>query len=114
VSLSRELRSAVDHAEWSQSIWNVVGTPLRVVTLCWLTSSRTRPASNLDSSTTVAPLSSIGSKPISSDATWNRGEIISATSLRFKSMSTTVLMQFHVMLPCVSSAPFGLPVVPEV
>ena len=51
---------------------------------------------------------------MSSDATWNIGEIISATSCEEKSKSTITLMQFHVMLPWVSRAPLGRPVVPEV
>ena len=51
---------------------------------------------------------------MSREATWNIGEIIRATSVEEKSKSTSTLMQFQVMLPCVSSAPLGLPVVPEV
>ena len=51
---------------------------------------------------------------MSREATWNIGEIMRATSVEAKSKSTSTLTQFHVMLPCVRSAPLGFPVVPEV
>ena len=51
-------------------------------------SSSVRPGIELGSSTTVPPLRSVGSTPMSSEATWNIGEIISATSVEAKSKST--------------------------
>ena len=60
------------------------------------------------------PLTNVGSSVWVSAATWNSGALTSATSSAARSMPIIRLNVFHSRLAWVSTAPLGLPVVPEV
>ena len=77
-------------------------------------SARKAPASNLGTTTTVPPLSRVGIETWPSPVTWKSGATHSATSVLSTSTWASWLTVFQVMFPCVSTAPLGRPVVPDV
>ena len=78
VTLRIDDRSVAANFGCSESIWNVVGTPLSEVAPWVSMSSSALPASNFSSKRIVPPLSNTGSTPMPSDATWNMGEMTKA------------------------------------
>ena len=92
----------------------VAGTPIIVVTRFSSISRSARSGSNWRSRTTVAPFHHASSACTFHPPTWNCGSTCSTTSSCeipvVRSKPRFVQKQFA----CVSSAPFGLPVVPEV
>ncbi len=92
----------------------VAGTPIIVVTRFSAISCSARAGSKAGSSTTVAPFHHASSGCTFQPPTWNCGStcstVSSALSPATRSKERFVQKQFA----CVSSAPFGFPVVPEV
>ena len=92
----------------------VAGTPIIVVTCFSAISASARAGSKAGSSTTVAPFHQASSGCTFQPPTWNCGSTCSTVSSpdtpATRSKERFVQKQFA----CVSSAPFGLPVVPEV
>ena len=92
---------------------NMVGTPNIPVTRSRSIASNTAPVERLPQDE-VPPLSRVGRQLMPSAAAWNSGATTSVTSSLVSSLSTRTLTQFQVRLPCVSMAPLGLPVLPDV
>ena len=92
----------------------VAGTPIIEVTCFSAISSSARAGSKAGSSTTVAPFHQASSGCTFQPPTWNCGSTCSTVSSpdtpATRSKERFVQKQFA----CVSSAPFGFPVVPEV
>ena len=93
---------------------NMDGTPNMTVTRWRAMSSSTLSGSKAPVRTIVPPFMTMGRDTMLSAATWNSGAHTSATSSDARSVSTRTLTQFHVMLPWLSVAPLGRPVVPDV
>ena len=70
--------------------------------------------SNRGSSVSVAPLAIAVLSPQVSPKTWNSGRPPKITSSGVTENSSCETSTFFVRPSCVSSAPFGVPVVPEV
>ena len=92
----------------------VAGTPIIVVTRFSAISRSARPASNSRSSTTVAPFHQASSGWTFQPPTWNCGSTCSTTSSPQTPVARSNERFVQKQFACVSSAPFGLPVVPEV
>ena len=60
------------------------------------------------------PLSTVVRKQLFIPAVWNSGAASRLTSSVRMSISISMLMEFHVMLPWVIITPLGWPVVPDV
>jgi len=73
-----------------------------------------RPASGPDSTAGSVVSTPVGIETWPSPVTWKSGAAHSATSVLSTSTCTSWFTVFHVMLPWVSTAPLGRPVVPEV
>ena len=93
---------------------NIAGTPNIVVTLLAAMSASARPGSNVRCSTTSAPFWKATSVVTLSPPIWKTGAAVSVTSSARQSSVCMQLALFHQMLPWVSIAPLGLPVVPDV
>ena len=93
----------------------MVGTPSKIVTASrWMMSSALAP-SNLGSSVSVPAAATVAFSPQVSPKTWNSGrQPITTSSGLFSSRVRAVSSALRVRPAWVSSAPFGLPVVPEV
>ena len=92
----------------------IAGTPIIVVTRFSSISLRQRAASNARSSTTVAPFAQARSAWTFQPPTWNCGSTWSTTSSPFTPATRSKPRFVQKQFAWVSSAPFGLPVVPEV
>ncbi len=75
---------------------------------------RIAPGSNTATGSTLPPLNSVGRLTWPSPTAWKSGLMHSARSVLRTSVCASWLTVFQVMLPWVSTAAFGLPVVPEV
>ena len=109
-----ELRSAASHDGCSHIICSIVGTAEKLVIRAFDTRARTRPGSAFGRTSTLPPLNSVGSVTWPSPTQWNSGAMHSARSVLSTSTWARKLTVFQVMLPWVSTAPLGRPVVPEV
>ena len=114
MSTRRLLRSRVAKSGCCDMNRNIAGTPNIIVTRCFSMSSSTMPGSNICSTTTAAPLVSAGIGVTLSPPMWKSGATTSVTSSISPSNARDALMLFQRTLPCVSMAPLGRPVVPDV
>ena len=93
---------------------SIVGTPPNVVALSRSMTSSTLPASKRGTSV-MSPRASIVTFMIEFiPKTWNSGSVATVTSEESASTRSRPTSAAAVMLACVSTAPFGAPVVPEV
>jgi hypothetical protein len=92
----------------------MAGTPNIDVTRYFSMFSSTIPGSNICSMTTVAPFRNASSGVTLRPPMWNSGATTSVISSELASSARNALMLFQMMLPWVSIAPFGRPVVPDV
>ena len=93
---------------------NIAGTPNIVVTRCAAMSASARPGSKARCRMMSPPFWNVTSVVTLRPPMWKIGAGVSVTSFCSTSKACSALMLFHQKLPCVSMAPFGRPVVPEV
>ena len=91
------------------------GTPSKMVTWSRPMISRALPASNLGSRVSVPPPAIVAFSPQVRPKTWNSGRqpMVTSPGPAF-SMVAAASSALRVRFACVSSAPLGVPVVPEV
>jgi len=77
-------------------------------------SASTAAGSNRRCTATVAPIDSAGVVSRFRPATWNMGVTVRTSSVAVMRSTSAVSAAWAVSAPCVSSAPLGVPVVPEV
>ena len=92
----------------------MVGTPMNTVTRSRCMSCRTARGSNLGTSVMVPPSRTQVFMIDDSANTWNSGSATTATSSSANSNSRPGMSAFMYSPMCDSTAPFGVPVVPEV
>ena len=92
----------------------VAGTPIIVVTCFSAISARARAGSNVGSSTTVAPFHQASSGCTFQPPTWNWGSTCSTVSSAPRPATRSNERFVQKQFACVSRAPFGFPVVPDV
>ena len=92
----------------------VAGTPIIVVTRFSWIKRRIRSASNWRSRTTVAPFHHARRACTFQPPTWNCGSTCSTTSSWWTPVVRSNERFVQKQFACVSNAPFGLPVVPDV
>jgi hypothetical protein len=93
---------------------SIVGTAKNEFTRCSSMTRSVSAGSNRRTITAQPPRSSAGFTVPLSPPMWNSGASASVRSTGVKSRPSAWLTAFHVMLPWVSTAPLGRPVVPEV
>ena len=93
---------------------SVAGTPIIVVTRFSSIKRSARAGSNSRSRTTVAPFHQPSSACTFQPPTWNCGSTCSTTSSWLTPVVRSKERFVQKQFACVSSAPFGLPVVPDV
>ena len=114
MSMRIEVRSAsLNGGTWLMNR-NIAGTPKIVVTPYFGTSASAATGSKLRWRTISPPFCSVSSVVTLSPPMWNSGANTSVTSSSRMSSVLAALALFHQKLACVSIAPFGRPVVPEV
>ena len=96
------------------SVMYIVGTPAKIVTLCACIALNTASGSKRGSSTIDAPAIRAAFICTVWPKLWKSGSTIRCTSSAAWRMIAWLAMMFIATLEWVSSAPFGLPVVPEV
>ena len=111
----RQETSNRSRSGWLSRAWYIVGTPSKIVTWSrWMISSAL-PASKRGIMVRQAPTFIAALSPQVWPKEWNSGRAPSRTSRSVPSNSVrTDTSQFLYRLSCVSSAPFGVPVVPDV
>ena len=92
----------------------MVGTACRIVTRSRSSTSSAFPASKRGMSVRLAPAATAEFSPQVCPKEWNKGSPPKMTSSGWGSNSATQAATLLMRLAWVSSAPFGLPVVPEV
>jgi hypothetical protein len=101
-------------SEWSIALY-IVGTPWKIVTWSRPKISSALSGSKRGSMVTVAPMQTAAFIVQVCPKEWNSGSAPSSTSSALSSPRfADTPAQFLYRFACVSSAPFGLPVVPEV
>ena len=93
---------------------NMVGTPQNTVTPCAAISCMAASGSKRGASTIIAPTATTEFICTVWPKVWNSGSAISCTSVLSSRVSATQHSALVTMLACESSAPLGVPVVPEV
>jgi hypothetical protein len=93
---------------------SIVGTAKNEFTRCASMTSSVPAASNPRTTTAHPPRSRVGFTVPLSPPMWNSGASARVRSSAVKSIPRPWLTAFQVMLPWVSTAPLGRPVVPEV
>ena len=94
---------------------NIVGTPSKIVTLSRAMTDSAFAPSKRGISVSVEPRSTVVFRPQVRPKTWNNGRQPMITSSgEFSSRVSAVVRALPARFACVSSAPFGCPVVPEV
>ena len=95
--------------------WYIVGTPSRIVTWSRAMISSAFTGSKRGISVRHAPWAMEALSPHVCPNEWNSGSAPRTTSSSETSISVfAVTLQFRIRFSCVSSAPFGVPVVPLV
>ena len=92
----------------------MVGTPMNTVTRSRCMSSRTARGSNRGTSVMVPPSRTQVFMIDDSANTWNSGSATTTVSSAANSNSRPGMSAFMYSVMCDSTAPFGVPVVPEV
>jgi hypothetical protein len=113
---SRRLDTSVCSASGACSIAeNIVGTPSKIVTLSRSMTDSALAPSNLGIRVRVEPRSTVVFRPQVRPKTWNSGrQPMTTSSVELSSRVSAVVRALPARLACVSSAPFGCPVVPDV
>ena len=93
---------------------HIVGTPRRIVVLVAVIRARVPSPSNRRSTAIEPPRNSVESTPVTSPRTCENGAAPRTTSSGPKAIASAAAPAAVAMLPCVSTAPFGLPDVPDV
>jgi len=113
-SILSDERSLFAQAGCAITAWIVAGTSSEIVGLRAATSASQWPGSKRLCRVTVAPACSAGSVWLLRPPTWNIGRQVSTWSAWPRSCAWIELKPFQISADCVSTAPLGLPVVPEV
>ena len=101
-------------ARWLSIAAYIVGTPSNTVTRSRAMISSARPASKRGRRVNRPPTAIVAFSAHVWPKAWKSGSAPSATIVSSKPNSATEASTLCVRLPCVSSAPFGVPVVPDV
>ncbi len=108
-------RSRFSPPGWCSRAKYMVGTPAKSVTRSRSMMSKASSAVKRGSSVTVPPTVTVAFWMQVCPKEWKRGSVPNATeSLPMGRSRGTTKAQLRKRFECVSSAPFGLPVVPEV
>ena len=106
-------RSRSEVSVFSNS-WYMVGTPAKIVHRCRSIASTAAAISKRGTSATVPPKRTATLSTLDSPKMWKRGRTARPTSSSRNSKTSPPTVQFMYSWKWVSSAPFGLPVVPLV
>ena len=99
---------------WLSIAVYIVGTPSNTVTRSRSMISSARPASKRGSSVSVPPTAIVAFSAQVCPKAWNSGSAPSVTVSASRSNSSTAVATLRIRFACVSCAPFGEPVVPDV
>ena len=99
---------------WCSSALNIVGTPPNVVARSRSMTSRTLPGSKRGTSVSSPPACTVTFMIELMPKTWNSGSVATVTVSGPASTWSQPTRAAAARLACVSVAPFGVPVVPDV
>ena len=100
-------------SSWSSAV-NMVGTPSNTVTASRSRIASALAASKRGSNVSVPPAASVALSAQVWPKAWKKGNAPSVTAVSSMPKSAPLTSWLRIRFACVSCAPFGVPVVPEV